>query len=217
MNVAGAQSERLGVCNMFEWWNGLQLIEQVFYVIAIPATIILVLQTILLLFGFGHDSDADVDHDMDMDNDFDHDVGHDGSGAEHVAGLRLLSVRGFVAFFAVCGWVGVALLDMDVNPVVSVCISILAGFLSMLLVAVVMRFAIKMQQSGNLDMKNAVGLTGEVYIPIPAEGKGKVTLVIQERFMELDAVSPGEALKTGQRIKVTDVTESNTLVVAPIS
>lgn len=206
---------------MFEWWNGLQLIEQIFYLIAIPSTIILVLQTILLLFGFGHDSDTDIDHDAGMDNDFDHDadgdIGHDGSGADHVGGLRMLTVRGFVAFFAMCGWVGVALLDMDVQPVIAVCIAILAGLLSMLLVAVVMRFAIKMQQSGNLDIKNAVGLTGEVYIPIPAEGKGKVTLVIQERFMELDAVSPGEALKTGQRIKVTDVTESNTLVVTPIS
>ena len=209
---------------MLDWWNNLELIQQIFYVIAIPSTLILLLQTILLLFGFGHDSEADVDHDLGMDTDHDADVGvdhdydhdHD-SGAEHVAGLRLLTVRGIVAFLAMCGWVGIALLDMGVNPVVASCLALLAGLLAMFLVALFMKFAFKMQQSGNLDLNNAVGLTGEVYIPIPEDGKGKVTLVIQERFMEMDAVCPGQSLKTGQRVKVTEVTESNTLVVVPIA
>lgn len=199
---------------MLDWWNSLELIQQVFYVIAIPSTIILILQTILLLFGVGHDSGTDVDHDADAgaDHDYDHD-----SGADHVAGLRLLTVRGIVAFLAMCGWVGVALLDMGVNPVVASCLALLAGLLAMFLVALFMKFAFRMQQSGNLDLKNAVGLTGEVYVPIPAEGKGKVTLVVQERFIELDAVSPGQSLKTGQRVRVTEVTESNTLVVVPLT
>ena len=205
---------------MLEWWNGLELIQQVFYVIAIPSTLILILQTILLLFGFGHDSETDLDHDAGMDTDHDGDAGWDhdhDSGAEHVAGLRLLTVRGIVAFLAMCGWVGVALLDMGVNPIVSSCLALLAGLLAMFLVALFMKFAFKMQQSGNLDLKNAVGLTGEVYVPIPKNGKGKVTLVVQERFLELDAVCPSQSLKTGQRVKVTEVTESNTLVVSPIT
>ncbi len=209
---------------MLEWWYALSTIEQFFYCIAIPATIILLIQTILLLFGLGHGGDSDVDHDVgmdndfdhDMDHDFDHDVGHD-SGAEHVEGLRLLTVRGIIAFLAMSGWMGVALLDMGVNTVVAVCVSILAGFAAMMLVALFMRLAMKMQQSGNLDLKNAVGQTGEVYVPIPAEGKGKVTLVVQERFMELDAMCPGQALRTGQQVRVTDITESNTLIVTPLS
>ena len=44
---------------MMEWWNALPLIEQVFYIIAIPSTLILLLQTILLLFGVGGGHDAD--------------------------------------------------------------------------------------------------------------------------------------------------------------
>ena len=91
---------------MIAWWESLQAIQQVFYIIAIPATLILILQTILLLFGMGHDSETDIDHDVD------HDIGdHDaaGDGANHEAGLRILTVRGIVAFLAVCGWVGVAL------------------------------------------------------------------------------------------------------------
>lgn len=214
---------------MIAWWNALDTLHQVFYLIAIPSTIILVLQTILLLFGLGHDSDADVDHDLDhdfdhdADHDFDHDVDHDGgvhdhSGqdADHMGGLRMLTVRGIIAFLAVCGWVGLAMLDSGMSTGISIAVSLLAGLAAMLVVAVVMRFFMRLQQSGNLDPQNAVGVTGEVYIPITEEGKGKVTLVVQERFTEMDAVCPGRALKTGQQVRVVSVTESNVLVVEPV-
>ena len=39
---------------MFEWWNSLGITMQVFYCIAIPATLIIVIQTILLMIGIGH-------------------------------------------------------------------------------------------------------------------------------------------------------------------
>ena len=67
------------VFKMIAWWNDLSIVQQVFYLIAIPSTVILLIQTILLLFGFGHDSEADVDHDVDAG-----DKDHDGSGADHV-------------------------------------------------------------------------------------------------------------------------------------
>lgn len=212
---------------MFEWWNALSTIQQVFYILAIPSTIILVLQTILLLFGIGGDHDADVSADTDADMDIDAEVDADGSfvpehdmphdqGAEHEAGLRILTVRGIVAFLAVCGWIGVAALDMGAVPALASVLAIIAGLAAMVLVAVVLRFSLKLQQSGNLDLKNAVGLTGEVYLPIPCGGKGKITLVVQDRFLELDASCAERDLSTGEQVKVTAVTESNTLIVTPL-
>ena len=211
---------------MFEWWNALSTIQQVFYILAIPSTIILVLQTILLLFGIGGghdaelsagDTDVDIDAEVDADGSFvpEHDLPHD-QGAEHEAGLRVLTVRGIVAFLAVCGWIGVAALDMGASPALASFLAIVAGFAAMVLVAVALRFSLKLQQSGNLDLKNAVGLTGEVYVPIPRGGKGKITLVVQDRFLELDAACAERELSTGEQVKVTAVTESNTLIVAPL-
>ena len=98
-----------------DWWAGLNLLQQSFAVVAIPATVVLFLQTLLLLFGLGssHDVDHGVDHDFDHDlsHDFDHDsdavAGHDAAhefhdtphdGAHHAAGLRIFTVRGIVAF-----------------------------------------------------------------------------------------------------------------------
>ena len=37
---------------LIEWWNSIGLISQIFYCIAIPATLILLIQTVLMLFGF---------------------------------------------------------------------------------------------------------------------------------------------------------------------
>ncbi|MCR4780170.1 MAG: hypothetical protein K5876_03640, partial [Ruminiclostridium sp.] len=37
------------------WWNGLELFEQIMYCVAVPATLILLIQTIMIIFGFGHD------------------------------------------------------------------------------------------------------------------------------------------------------------------
>ncbi len=202
---------------MIAWWTALDTLRQILYLVAIPATVVLVLQTILLLFGLGQDSDADVDHDVDTDADGDGgDYDHVGQDADHLGGLRLLTVRGIIAFLAVCGWVGLALLDSGISAGLSVALALLAGLAAMLVVALVMRFFMKMQQSGNLDPQNAVGVVGEVYVPIPVEGKGKVTLVVQERFSEMDAVCPGRALKTGQQVRVVSVTESNVLVVEPV-
>lgn len=123
---------------MWEWWNAMTLIQQVFVCIAAPATIILVIQSIMLLFGFGFDHadvgdlDADMDTDMDMDVDaqdgFHGDLHHgeaDG-GEDSDPGLRLFTVRGLVAFFAVGGWTGLAL-SKYLNAGLAVGLAFLAG------------------------------------------------------------------------------------------
>ena len=214
---------------MMEWWNALSTMQQVFYILAIPSTIILVLQTVLLLFGVGgnHDADGadasgtadgDVSAETDPDGSFvpEHDAPYD-QGPAHEAGLRILTVRGVVAFLAICGWVGVAALDMGAAPLLATVLAVIAGLAAMVLVALALRFSLKMQQSGNLDLKNAVGLTGEVYVPIPRGGKGKVTLTVQDRFVELDAVCPERELAVGEAVKVTGITSNHTLIVTPLA
>ena len=223
---------------MFAWWNQLDLLEQILYIIAVPSTLVLIIQTVLLLFGLNHEGDTDLDHGLDhdvghvlaadtppdihdagacdIDHAFEQDA-HDGSIADHDPGLRLFTLRGVVAFLAIFGWVAIALLDLHVPVLIAFPAALVAGFAAMSLVAVVILFSLRMQQSGNLDFHNAIGKIAEVYVPMEKEGKGKVTLVIQERFMELDAVCMEESLKTGQQVRVVGVTPANVLVVTPLT
>lgn len=209
------------------WWEGLTLLQQCFAVVAIPATVILLLQTVLLLFGLGgHDADhgeVDTDHDFDhgFDHDADHDFDHDAhDGAHHAAGIRLFTLRGIVALFAVGGWLGVAMCDLGLSPVLAGLIAAAGGFAALVIAALVIKYALRLQENGNIAAKNAVAHTATVYIPIPAarSGCGKVTMNLQERFVEMEALTDCDrTLKTGETVQVVGVTDEDKLVVRPLS
>lgn len=218
------------------WWDGLTLLQQCFAVVAIPATVILVLQTVLLLFGLGghdadhgevdhdfdHDTDHDFAHDVDHDFDHDHDLDHDHDahdGAHHAAGIRLFTLRGIVALFAVGGWLGVAMCDLGLSPALAGLIAAAGGFAALVIAALVIKYALRLQENGNIAAKNAVAHTATVYIPIPAarSGCGKVTMNLQERFVEMDALTDCDrVLKTGEMVQVVGVTDEGGLVVRPL-
>lgn len=224
------------------WWEGLSTIQQVFACVAIPATVILILQTILLLIGIGghdadhgeiddhsaldaHGMDVDGDHDAalddwDADHDFDHDTDLDShDGAHHGAGVRLFTIRGLVAFFAVGGWLGIVLMDVGISAAVSVLIALIGGLAALLLVAVIIKWSLSMQETGNLTLKNAIAHTATVYIAIPPSrtGTGKVMLTLQEQYVELEAVTDYEQkILSGSQVQVTSIMNDHTLVVTPV-
>jgi hypothetical protein len=215
---------------MVEWWNALSLVQQIFYCIAIPSTVVLIIQTVLALTGLGgiHDADASGAQFDAHDGHFDthdghfdahdaaaaHDAGHD---HEHgMAGFRFFTVRGVFAFLVIFGWVGVALLAGETGTVLTVVISTVSGFIAMFFIALMFYGINKLQESGNLNYKNALGKTAEVYLFIPPQrkGKGKVQLELQERFIEADAVTDDEkTIRTGSQVQVCGVMAGDVLVV----
>lgn len=205
------------------WWNNLNLIQQIFAVAAIPATLILIIQTVLLLLGMGGEDSGDIDGGpVDSDSAFP-DTASDGDtdtvlseGAD--AGLRIFTVRGLVAFFAVGGWVGIALIDQGVSSLLASLLALMAGALALLFVGWLFKALMRLQSSGNLNIQNAVGLTGRVYLRIPGanQGTGKVTLMVQERTVEVDAFTDqAEEIPTGQLVTVIARQGSQLLVRPP--
>ncbi|MGN0492567.1 MAG: hypothetical protein ACI4F7_02875 [Acutalibacteraceae bacterium] len=206
------------------WFGELSTFQQALACAAVPATVILLIQTVLLLFGIGgHDADhGELDHDFgnghDFDHDHDHDFDHDHDGAHHSYGVRLLTIRGLVAMFAVGGWLGIAAVDLGASDLASGLIAVVSGILALLLVAYIIKAFSGLQESGNLDAHNAVAQTARVYLTIPARrgGTGKVMLTLQERLVEMDAVTDFDReIKTDSMVQVVSATE-NILVVRPI-
>ena len=192
---------------MITWWNELLLIQQIFALIAIPSTLLIVLQTVLMLIGIGGDSGADADVDIDDGIEVPDD------------GLAIFSVRGVTSMLCITGWVAVALLETSLPQGVSIAIAIACGIATLIGMAYLMRAVYRLQSSGNIDIENCVGKIGEVYIPIPStgNGSGKINLTVQEKFSEFTAITTsGEQLKTGAFVRVVAVSESGVLVVEPI-
>lgn len=208
------------------WWAALSVFVKVFYAIAIAASLILLIQLIIAMFGFGHDAgagggDADVGGDADISGGAETDLGgHDmgdagGHDVSHgAAGLRLFSVQTIVGFLVTFGWSGVAFGGTGMPDWLAFILAFIIGTATLFGMAKLMQAMMKLQSSGNIDLKNAVGLSGEVYIPVPANegGMGKVNITIQERLGEYNAITTGELLKTGAFVKVVEV-RGTTLVV----
>ncbi len=193
---------------MAAWWNSLTALQQIFALIGIPATLVLIVQTVLLLFGIG---DGEADGDVDID-DFDTAGGGDG-------GLTLFSIRGIVAMFCVAGWAGIVFIDIGLNNIVSILLAAACGFAALVGLAYLMRAVVKLQSDGTIQIGSAIGKIGEVYIPIPpkGQGKGKINITIQDRFVEVDAISTAEeTLATGQSVRVVSTNEAGLVVVERI-
>ncbi len=203
---------------MIEFWNSLILGQQIFVCIAVPATVILIIQIITMLFGFGGEGDADVDTDTDADIGVDGDIDSDVPDV----GLSFFTMRGIVSMLCIMGWSGLVFLDPSLGlPLpAGIAISVALGALALVLVALAMRGISRLQSSGNLDLHNAIGKVGQVYLTIPAGGNasGKVSLVVQEQYKEFSAITTAdEPVKTGQYVRVVALSESGVLVVEPIN
>lgn len=194
---------------MAEWWISLGNAGQIFACIAIPATLILLLQTLLTLFGFwGDDGDADTDFD-DADDAF-----HDHDSLD--GGLRLFTLRGFIAFFSVMGWMGMICCELELSLPLSIIISAVSGFLAMILIAAIMKWLMGLQYDGTEDIRNALGVSGTVYMRIPPSrsGKGKVNAIINGKLSEKYAVTDEETMiNNDEEITVVGISGEDTLIV----
>ena len=87
----------------------------------------------------------------------------------------------------------------------------------MLLVTFLMRSLARLGSSGTLDLRNAVGAPAAVYLRIPARGQGagKVTVDVQGRSIQVDALTDGEELPTGARVQVVALVGEDALKVIP--
>lgn len=196
---------------MNEWWMALGDVGQVFAGIAIPATAMLIIQLLLTLIGLGGDN-ADAEADDGFDNDID--------DADHAdvldGGLRVFTLRGFVAFFSVLGWVGVLCCDGGLALPLSITISAASGFMAMVLIALIMKWLFRLQYDGTEDIRDALGVSGTVYLRIPPArtGKGKISAIIQGKLCEKNAVTDEETtIERGEEVTVMAISGEETLVV----
>lgn len=220
-----------------EWWNNLQLVEQVLYCIAIPSSLILIIQTIMMLLGLGEGGeginpsdtsgldvpdmdagfdggfDGSVDADLSTDADLSN---HDISSPSDLADFRLLSVQSVIAFLCIFGWSGITAISNGMPDWAALLLAAALGFAAMLLVAKIIQWSSRLAQNGTFNVKNLLGERGTVYIPIPSKGNGagKITVSCGERFLEYDAVTEeSQTIGTGTVVRVVDIISGSTLVV----
>ncbi len=179
-------------------------ITKMYIACAVAGGTVLIAQTGLNLFGLGGDSDIDPDIDVD-----------DIDGGDSLSFLSIRALAGFMTFFGLVGWMGTG---KEWGTVITAGAAFAAGSSVMFLIAFLMRFFRRMASSGNVKPAKAVGKTANVYLRIPADnqGKGKITVRLQDRSMEFDAVTKGAELPTGSECRIVAMITEGTFEVAPL-
>ena len=183
-----------------EWWELLSTTEKVFWLMGGIASTLLVLQTLLSMIGFDADTDADFDA-ADLSGDF-----------------SVLSFKSITAFLAFFGWMGLVGVDKGWAMPLVLLSGVAAGLVAMFMVAYMLFQFQKLETSGTMHFEDALLHEGDVYLTIPAQGSGsgRISLEVNGVLRELEAVSIGPEIKTGEKVKVIDIVEGRTLLVEPM-
>jgi hypothetical protein len=196
---------------------------------------LIVCQFLAGLLGFGGDHGDAGGHDVghDFGHDFGHDVGHDAGGhdAGHAHGhghdadqdgttawyFGMLGLRALAAALTFFGLAGMAAHYGGLADGHALLVALAGGAVALYAVGFMMRFLAGLKADGTVRIDRAIGQRGTVYLKIPAKkaGAGKVTLVLQNRTVEYQAVTSEDELPTGARVEVVAVVAPDTLEVVP--
>jgi hypothetical protein len=197
-----------------------------FYLIcAVIGGTILVCQFLMTLAGIGH-HDVAIDHDMDAGaghgigheaaHDHDHADGDPHGGSWFVGMLSFRTIVAAFAFFGVAGKFGTA---SGFEPTVTIVLAVAAGASAMFLVAWMMRGLYRLRSEGTIRIERSVGAPGTVYLTVPPNrsGTGKVTLHLQDRTMEYQAITAEQSeIPTGTKVVAVAIVGPGTVEVSPV-
>ena len=202
---------------MNAWWEALSTLQKSLYCIALPATLVRVLQTVLVIMGFGDGADGldfnpsdtsglDLDGDISGADALDADMGDAISG--DFGSLKLFTVQGAVAFLTTFAWVSIVCVSTDMNPILALFIGVVCGLAMMYGVAKLLQLMGKLAENGTFRLSSVIGETAQVYLTVLPSGEngGKVTLNSSSRFAEVDAITDSsQPIPTGSRVRIVDV------------
>ncbi|NLA25501.1 MAG: hypothetical protein GX879_11105 [Bacteroidales bacterium] len=188
------------------WWYALDIAEKIYWCIALPFSVIFIVQLIMTLLGGDFDSTSSTgDADVAID-------------ADEGIGFQFISIKNLIGFFTIFSWTGIACKAGGLSDVTTIIIALIAGSLMMSLMALVVHYMGKLAEDGSLKMSNAIGKTATVYLTIPPkrEGQGKVQLKLSG-LQTLDAVTDDDdTLANGSLVKVVELINNEILVVTKL-
>ena len=191
-------------------WETLSTTEQVYWIIACAASVVLCVQTVLaFMTGIDlHPGDIHTGSDLGA---------HGGDSHHGDAGInfQLLTIRNVVAFFTLLGWSGLAFYHMRLPLFLVFGLSFLCGFAMMMITAILFYLLSILQSDGTLEVAKAKGEKGKVYLQVPPsrQGEGKIQVTLQGRIVELNAVTDDTVkIEFDSMVEIMDMVQNQALV-----
>lgn len=184
-----------------EMYNQLEPMLKIFWAIAGISSIIFLIQTILTFTGADAGDGVSADFDGDL--------------ADGDSPFQLFSFRNLINFLLGFGWSGISFYGAIENKTILVLIAFLIGTSFLFAFFFIIQQLQKLAEDNTFSIKNTLHKTAEVYLTIPANknGKGKIQVSVKGAIHELDAVTNGNTLTSGEIIRVIEILDDNLLLV----
>lgn len=185
-----------------ELLESLPVLLKSFWYIAIPTSLIFLIQTIITFTGLDVADGFDTDFHADA---------HDGD-------FQLFSLRNLINFLLGFSWTGISFYStIGEHTWFLIVLSFVVGVLFVLLFFFVIKQVQKLAEDNSFQINNTLNKTAEVYLTIPENktGKGKILISVNGAFHELEAMTESGPIPSGSSVKVIKV-ENNILIVETI-
>ena len=137
----------------------------------------------------------------------------DAMGAD--ASFKALTFQGVMAFMMFFGLTGIIVMQSGGPEFLAVVVGGASGAASMFATGKVFQFFIALQAEGTIEIDDAVGSIGTVYLRIPKGGTGQVSVSIKGSLRQYDAKSAdGSLIKNEETVNVKAVV-GTVLIVEP--
>lgn len=193
---------------MIETFQTLSTPLQIYWILALVSSVIFVIQAIMTFVGFDSDADIELADAPDAipesgDADFDAD------------GFHLISVKSVVSFILGFGWTGVLFWDSIESPFLLGLLAFVVGMIFMSLIAFLLFQIRKLDKDNTFRVEKVIGMNAEVYLRIPAARKdsGKINVSLHGSMHELEALTDGEEIPTGGKVKILAKVDGETVIV----
>lgn len=191
---------------IISWYNALDPAMRAYWGIAIFASAVFLIQMVMTFIGIGDVDGGDADFDLGDGNGDTLDVG----GA-----LQLFSVRNIINFLLGVGWGGVCFSTVIKSPILLSLCALLTGCVFVTIFVFLFKQMRKLEHDGAFKVTDCVGQVADVYLRIPEarKGEGKIQYSFQGSVQELPAVTDGEQIPSGSKVRVVEVIGDHTLLV----
>lgn len=187
-----------------EFLENMAPLLRTFWYIALPTTLIFVIQTVMTFVGSDAMDGANADFDSNL------------SGTE--TPFQLFSLRNLINFLLGFSWGGISFYNSISSPALLITVALFMGLLFLFLFFLIIRQVQKLAEDNSFKLTNTINKSAEVYLTIPGHksGKGKVMISVNGAFHELQAMTENDPIETGAVVKVVKIINEDILIVEPI-
>lgn len=187
-----------------EFLNEMDTSLRALWYIALPTSMIFLLQTILTFIGSDSGDGINADFDGNLE------------GAE--APFQLFTLRNLINFLLGFSWTGITFYEEIPNYTVLILFSTGVGLGFVWLFFLIIKQITKLAEDNTFKLEHSLQKTGTVYLPIPGnnQGTGKIAISVKGSQRELNAITRGDQLETGSAIRVVGIEGGNLLLVEKI-